>query len=106
MKFCSDCGQPVAHRIPEGDSRLRYVCDACSTVHYQNPKVVCGCLPVWEDRILLCRRAIERLLNSNRLIPLGEMYFTIMASPAFTGWDLNELNQLDLSELRLAPKRK
>lgn len=59
MNFCSQCGQPVAHRIPEGDSRLRYVCDHCQTVHYQNPKVVCGCLPVWEDKVLLCRRAIE-----------------------------------------------
>jgi ADP-ribose pyrophosphatase YjhB (NUDIX family) len=28
-------------------------------VHYQNPKVVVGCIPEWEDRILLCRRAIE-----------------------------------------------
>ncbi|MCD6059895.1 MAG: ADP-ribose pyrophosphatase [Moraxellaceae bacterium] len=59
MNFCSHCGQPVAHRIPEGDSRLRYVCDNCKTVHYQNPKVVCGCLPVWQDSVLLCRRAIE-----------------------------------------------
>lgn len=57
------------------------------------------------ERKRLCRQAVERLLNSHRLIPLGEMYFTIMASPAFTGWDLNELNQLDLSELVEAPKR-
>jgi oligopeptide transport system substrate-binding protein len=54
----------------------------------------------------LCRQAVERLLTSNRLIPLGEMYFTIMASPDFTGWDLNELNQLDLSELTATPKGK
>jgi len=59
MNFCSQCGHAVAQRIPDGDSRLRYVCDHCHTVHYQNPKVVCGCLPVWEDKVLLCRRAIE-----------------------------------------------
>jgi ADP-ribose pyrophosphatase YjhB (NUDIX family) len=35
------------------------VCDACQTIHYQNPKMVVGCIPEWEDRILLCRRAIE-----------------------------------------------
>ena len=31
----------------------------CGAVHYQNPKIVVGCIPEWEDRILLCRRAIE-----------------------------------------------
>jgi ADP-ribose pyrophosphatase YjhB (NUDIX family) len=31
----------------------------CGTVHYENPKVVVGCIPVWEDKILLCKRAIE-----------------------------------------------
>lgn len=59
MNFCSQCGQPVVQRIPDGDSRPRYVCGGCHTVHYQNPKVVCGCLPVWQDQVLLCRRAIE-----------------------------------------------
>lgn len=59
MNFCNQCGQAVTHKIPEGDSRLRYVCEHCHTVHYQNPNVVCGCLPVWEDKVLMCRRAIE-----------------------------------------------
>ncbi|HEY9199266.1 MAG TPA: NUDIX hydrolase, partial [Gammaproteobacteria bacterium] len=59
MKFCSNCGAQVSLRVPPGDSRPRYVCDACTTVHYQNPKIVAGCIPVWEDRVLLCRRAIE-----------------------------------------------
>src|SRR5690606_16189320 len=59
MKFCSNCGHLVAQRIPEGDTRLRYVCDHCQTIHYQNPRIVAGCLPVWEERILLCRRAIQ-----------------------------------------------
>lgn len=59
MKFCSDCGAPVSLRIPEGDNRSRYVCDRCQAIHYQNPKIVTGCIPVWEGKILLCRRAIE-----------------------------------------------
>jgi ADP-ribose pyrophosphatase YjhB (NUDIX family) len=59
MNYCSHCGHPVVLRQPEGDSRPRYVCDHCQTVHYQNPRIVCGCLPVWEERVLLCRRAIE-----------------------------------------------
>jgi ADP-ribose pyrophosphatase YjhB (NUDIX family) len=37
----------------------RHVCAVCGTIHYTNPKVVVGCLPEWEDRVLLCRRAIE-----------------------------------------------
>lgn len=59
MKFCSNCGARVTVRIPEGDTLPRHVCDACNTIHYQNPKVVVGCIPEWEDTILLCRRAIE-----------------------------------------------
>lgn len=58
MKYCSSCGSAVARRIPSGDNRERFVCDACGTIHYQNPKIVTGCLPVYEDRVLLCRRAI------------------------------------------------
>jgi len=59
MKFCSNCGAPVQLRVPAGDTLPRHVCDACHTIHYQNPRMVVGCIPEWEDRILLCRRAIE-----------------------------------------------
>jgi len=59
MNFCSSCGEKVLQKIPDGDNRLRYVCDNCHTIHYENPKIVTGCIPEWEDRILLCRRAIE-----------------------------------------------
>lgn len=59
MKFCSLCGAEVARKIPEGETLLRFVCAACETIHYQNPKIVPGCIPEWEDHILLCRRAIE-----------------------------------------------
>lgn len=58
MKYCSQCGDPVAERIPEGDNRIRFVCIQCETIHYQNPKVVTGCLPFHEDKVLLCKRAI------------------------------------------------
>jgi len=59
MKFCSSCGAPVTLKIPPGDTLSRHVCDACQTVHYQNPRLVVGCIAEWEDRILLCRRGIE-----------------------------------------------
>ena len=59
MKFCSNCGEKVAKRIPEGDDRPRYVCDSCDTVHYQNPKMVVGVLAVQDHQVLMCKRAIE-----------------------------------------------
>ncbi len=58
MNFCPDCAAPLTRRIPEGDDRLRNVCDACGKIHYENPKVVVGCIPEWKGRILMCRRAI------------------------------------------------
>ncbi len=58
MKYCSTCGESVVYRVPPGDSRERYICEHCETVHYQNPRVITGCLATWEDRVLLCKRAI------------------------------------------------
>jgi ADP-ribose pyrophosphatase YjhB (NUDIX family) len=63
MKFCCMCGGPVSHRIPPGDTLPRHVCDSCQTVHYQNPKIVVGCIPEWKGLVLLCRRAIEPRLG-------------------------------------------
>lgn len=63
MNFCSDCGQPVSLETPPDDNRLRHVCGACGTIHYQNPKLVVGSIPLWlrsgQPQVLLCRRAIE-----------------------------------------------
>jgi ADP-ribose pyrophosphatase YjhB (NUDIX family) len=59
MKFCSACGHTVDQIVPPGDNRLRYCCAQCSTIHYENPRMVVGTIPVIGDRVLLCRRAIE-----------------------------------------------
>jgi ADP-ribose pyrophosphatase YjhB (NUDIX family) len=59
MKFCSQCGAPVTLRVPPGDTLERHVCNACHVIHYQNPRMVVGCIVEWDDRVLLCRRAIE-----------------------------------------------
>ncbi len=59
MKYCSECGSAVEFTIPPGDDRPRFVCPACGSVHYQNPRMVVGCIPEWGDRILFCRRSIE-----------------------------------------------
>ena len=59
LKFCPSCGATVLYQTPAGDNRLRAVCTQCQTIHYQNPRLVVGTIPVWNDQILLCRRAIE-----------------------------------------------
>jgi len=63
MKFCSACGATVTLIIPEMDNRLRHVCTQCKTIHYQNPRIVAGTLPFHQDKILLCKRAIEPRLG-------------------------------------------
>jgi ADP-ribose pyrophosphatase YjhB (NUDIX family) len=63
MKYCSECASAVSLSIPAGDNRPRFVCSHCGTIHYQNPKMVLGSIPVWERegelKLLLCKRAIE-----------------------------------------------
>ena len=59
MKFCSNCGHEVVVTIPPGDNLPRFVCEACGTIHYQNPRLVVGCVAEWQGRLLLCRRAID-----------------------------------------------
>ena len=59
MKFCPSCAAPVAERIPDGDHLPRAVCTRCGTIHYRNPRLIAGCVPEREGRILICRRAIE-----------------------------------------------
>ena len=59
IQHCRVCGAPAAYRVPADDNRERAVCTHCGEIHYENPLNVVGTVPVWEDRVLLCRRAIE-----------------------------------------------
>lgn len=88
MNFCPNCGQPVELRIPAGDHLARYVCPSCDAIHYQNPKIVVGCVPVHEGRILLCRRAIEPRLGY-WTIPAGfmENEETLQQGAARESWE-------------------
>lgn len=63
MSYCIQCGAAARMAVPEGDSRPRLVCDVCTYIHYENPKLVTGVLAVHDDKILLCRRAIEPKLG-------------------------------------------
>ena len=60
IRHCRACGAAVRYETPADDNRDRAVCPVCATVHYENPLLVVGTVPVADDgRILLCRRAIE-----------------------------------------------
>ena len=63
MNYCSHCGAQVTQKVPLGDNLPRHVCNLCELIQYHNPKIVAGCIPEWEDHILLCRRAIEPRLG-------------------------------------------
>lgn len=63
IQFCTQCGSPVSFSIPAGDNRPRHICTHCAHIHYENPRLVVGCLAIWEGKILLCRRAIEPRLG-------------------------------------------
>jgi ADP-ribose pyrophosphatase YjhB (NUDIX family) len=60
VNFCSHCGSAeLKWIIPAGDNRPRHVCPICDSIFYENPKIVAGCIPEWDNKVLLCRRAIE-----------------------------------------------
>lgn len=88
MNYCSNCGHKVETKIPEDDTRPRFVCPQCETIHYQNPNIVAGTIPVYEGKILLCRRAIEPR-HGFWTLPAGfmENQETIMEAAARETWE-------------------
>ncbi len=63
MKFCSNCGNGITRGIPDDDNRERFICENCGMIHYQNPRLVVGCIPEWQGQVLLCLRNIEPQRN-------------------------------------------
>ncbi|GMG86860.1 NUDIX hydrolase [Biformimicrobium ophioploci] len=60
MIYCSHCGSDaVEWKVPADDNRPRHCCNSCGMVHYINPRVIVGTLPYLDDKVLLCKRAIE-----------------------------------------------
>ncbi|RRD40587.1 NUDIX hydrolase [Comamonadaceae bacterium OH3737_COT-264] len=73
IHHCRRCGHAVEQRVPDdGDTRVRAICPACHLVHYLNPLNVVGTIPVWEDKVLLCKRNIEPRMGKWTL-PAGFM---------------------------------
>jgi len=125
MKYCSCCGAQVTLQIPTGDNRERHVCPKCDTIHYFNPRIITGCLPIYGDKVLLCKRAIEPrygywtlpagfmengesteqgalrecLEEANARVECGQLY-TVTSIPSINQvhlYYLSKLNNLDFS---------
>jgi ADP-ribose pyrophosphatase YjhB (NUDIX family) len=82
------CPNNFSRRVPDGDNRPRLVCDHCGFISYENPKVVVGSVCSWDDRVLLCRRAIEPRLGYWTL-PAGylELHETTAAGAVREAWE-------------------
>ena len=60
MNFCNNCGSSkIDFKIPEGDTFHRFVCADCNRIFYNNPRIIVGCLPIYDNKVMLCKRAIQ-----------------------------------------------
>ena len=126
LNFCSVCGHAITVRVPPGDNRDRATCEACGAIHYVNPRIVVGTVPVWRDQVLLCRRAIEPrrnywtlpagFLETDETVAAGAIRETdeeagarILLGPLFTMLDVVHVHQVhvfyraELLDLDFAP---
>lgn len=87
-----DAGRPIGPRVsevPPGDDRERLVCPDCGYIAYDNPRIVVGSVVVdADDRVVLCRRAIEPR-RGFWTIPAGflELNETAAAGAAREAWE-------------------
>lgn len=63
IHYCIRCASPVTRAVPQGDTHPRAVCSRCGHIHYENPLMIVGCVAEHQERILLCKRAIEPRLG-------------------------------------------
>lgn len=60
MNYCSKCGSnKIKLEIPEGDTFTRFICSSCGKIYYDNPRIIVGCLPIFDNKVMLCKRAIQ-----------------------------------------------
>ena len=58
-RFCPKCGGPLSLQPITEKGRSHPVCESCSFIFYQNPKVATGVICTLEGGIVLLKRAIE-----------------------------------------------
>ena len=49
---------PSVKTVPPGDDRERLGCPDCGYIAYDNPKIIPGAVCIWQQKFLICRRAI------------------------------------------------
>lgn len=57
--YCPSCGGRLETLFVDEEGRDRPVCVDCGRIHYRNPVVVAGLIPVEDEGIWMLRRAIE-----------------------------------------------
>ena len=58
-RFCPRCAGPLAPRTLKSNEPKRLVCEKCSFIFYQDPKVVAGTICTLDGGVVLLRRGIE-----------------------------------------------
>ena len=59
QRFCPACGSGgLSRQCPPGDTHERLICAGCGYIHYENPKVIAGCIIERDGKYLLCQRGI------------------------------------------------
>lgn len=113
IRYCNSCGATVTRLIPAGDTMLRHVCSLCGHIHYENPRMIVGCIAEWSGKILLCRRAIEprkgfwtlpagfmengeTTAQAAKRETLEESGATVEIDQAFAMFSMAEINQVHL----------
>jgi 8-oxo-dGTP diphosphatase len=62
-RFCPRCGGGLEHRLVKSHEPKRLVCQACSFIFYQDPKVVAGTVFMLNGGIVLLKRGVEPALG-------------------------------------------
>jgi ADP-ribose pyrophosphatase YjhB (NUDIX family) len=62
-QFCPKCGGGLAKKIVKASEPRRLVCQACSFIFYQDPKVVAGTVFTLNGGIVLLKRGVEPALG-------------------------------------------
>ena len=99
---------PSLLTIPEGYTRERKVCPDCGFIAYENPKIVVGAVCRWDERILLCHRAIDpqtqqpgRRGAGKQCLPAGECLVLLLDQfPGYITWQRFQANQQKIQENR------
>lgn len=61
--FCPRCGGGLDKRLVKSNEPKRLVCQACSFIFYQDPKVVAGTIFTLDGGIVLLKRGVEPALG-------------------------------------------